>query len=63
MIKSWTLSRYLGRQYLLWFLVFLGGLSGIIYLFEVAELLRRAADLQNATLGVIVKMGSYKLPE
>jgi lipopolysaccharide export system permease protein len=63
MIRSWTLSRYLGRQYLLWFLVFLGGLSGIIYLFEVAELLRRAADLPNATLGVILKMGSYKLPE
>ncbi len=63
MIRNWTLSRYLGRQYLLWFLVFLGGLSGIIYLFEVAELMRRAADLPDATVGVLMRMGSYKLPD
>ena len=63
MIRSWTLSRYLGRQYLLWFLVFLGGLSGIIFLFEIAELLRRAADLPEATFGVILQMGCYKLPD
>jgi len=63
MMRKWTLSRYFGRQYLLWFLVFLGGLAGVIYLFEVAELLRRAADLPDATLGVILRMGSYKLPD
>lgn len=63
MIRHWTLSRYLGRQYLFWFLVFLGGLAGIIYLFEVAELLRRASNISDATFGVILLMGSYKLPD
>ncbi|NTU77699.1 MAG: LptF/LptG family permease, partial [Alphaproteobacteria bacterium] len=63
MIKGWTLSRYLGWNYLFWFAVFLGGLTGVIYLFEVAELLRRSADLPDATLGVVLRMGSYKLPD
>jgi lipopolysaccharide export system permease protein len=63
MIQSWTLSRYLGKQYLLWFIVFLGALTGIIFLFEVAELLRRATDLPDTTFGIILRMGCYKLPE
>lgn len=63
MIKGWTLAIYLGRQYVLWFFAFLLGLSSIIYLFEVAELMRRSADLANATFGVVLRMGAYKLPE
>lgn len=63
MIDSWTLSRYLGRQYLVWFFSVLFGLAGIIYLFEVAELMRRAADLEQVTLGIILRMGMYKLPD
>ncbi len=63
MIRGWTLTRYLGRQYLVWFLAFLIGLTGIIYLFEVAELLRRSANLADATLGVVLRMGAYKLPD
>jgi len=63
MIKGLTLSRYLGRQYLLWFVVFLVGLSGIIYLFEVAELLRRSANNNMTTLPIVLEMGSYKLPD
>ncbi len=63
MIQHWTLNRYLGRQYLMWFLVFLGALAGIIFLFEIAELLRRAADEPNANFILIIKMGLYKLPE
>jgi lipopolysaccharide export system permease protein len=62
MIASFTLGRYLARQYLLWFVVFLAGLSGIIFLFELAELFRRAADASGATFGVIFRMGIYKLP-
>jgi lipopolysaccharide export system permease protein len=58
-----TLNRYFGRQYLLWFLLFLASLSGIIFLFEIAELLRRAADSPETTFGLILKMGIYKLPE
>ena len=63
MLKSWTLSRYFGRQYLLWFVALLCGLTGIIFLFEVAELLRRTADMPNTTLGIVLRMGCYKLPD
>jgi lipopolysaccharide export system permease protein len=63
MIKSWTLSRYLGRQFFLWFAVFLAALMGVIYLMEVAELLRRAADRPETTLAIILRMGLYKLPD
>jgi lipopolysaccharide export system permease protein len=63
MIQHWTLNRYLGRQYLMWFFIFMGALAGIIFLFEVAELLRRAADRPDTTLGLIVRMGLYKMPD
>lgn len=58
-----TLSRYFGRQYLLNFMGFLLSLSGIIYLFEIAELLRRSAEKPDATFDVILRMALYKLPE
>jgi lipopolysaccharide export system permease protein len=63
MIQHWTLNRYFGRQYLLWFLLIMGALAGIIFLFEVAELMRRAADRPDTSLMLILKMGVYKLPE
>lgn len=63
MIRGWTLALYLGRQYMVWFLTFLLGLTSIIYLFEVAELMRRSADLTDATFGVVLRMGAYKLPD
>lgn len=63
MIKGWTLTRYLGKQYALWFVAFFLGLTDIIYLFEVAELMRRTSDVADATLGVVLRMGLYKLPD
>ncbi|MGE0108417.1 MAG: LPS export ABC transporter permease LptG [Bdellovibrionales bacterium] len=63
MIDSLTLFRYLGRQYLVWFFSFLFGLAGIIYLFEVAELMRRAADVDVISLSLVLRMGAYKLPD
>ncbi|HEU0117653.1 MAG TPA: LptF/LptG family permease, partial [Alphaproteobacteria bacterium] len=63
MIGHWTLNRYFGRQYLLWFSLFLFGLAGIIFLFEIAELLRRAADRPDASFMLVLRMGVYKLPE
>ncbi|MFA4994280.1 MAG: LPS export ABC transporter permease LptG [Bdellovibrionales bacterium] len=63
MTERWVLQRYLGRQYLLWFLVFLGALSGIVFLFEIAELMRRASTHQGVGFNLILKMGIYKLPE
>lgn len=58
-----TLNQYYGRQFLMWFFLFLGALAGIIFLFEVAELLRRAANRPDAGFGLLVKMGLYKLPD
>jgi lipopolysaccharide export system permease protein len=63
MIRGGTLGRYLGLQYLMWFMIFLLALAGIIFLFEVAELLRRAADRPDAGLALVLRMGLYKLPE
>ncbi len=63
MIQRWVLQRYLGRQYLLWFLIFLCSLSGIVFLFEIAELMRRAGGRPDVGFGLILKMGVYKLPE
>jgi lipopolysaccharide export system permease protein len=63
MIQHWTLNRYFGRQFLLWFALFLAALAGVIFLFEIAELLRRAADRPDTTLGLVLKMGIYKLPD
>ncbi|MBV8060419.1 MAG: LptF/LptG family permease, partial [Alphaproteobacteria bacterium] len=62
MINRMTLGHYLARQYLLWFGVFLGTLASIIYLFEVAELARRAAH-SDTPFSMLLRMGLYKLPE
>jgi lipopolysaccharide export system permease protein len=58
-----TLALYLTRHYLLWLGVFLVGLAGIVFIFEVAELLRRAADVPTATPAIVLLMALYKLPE
>lgn len=63
MMRGWTLAGYLGQQYLLWFLAFFAGLTGIIYLFEAAELMRRTSDIANATLPIVLRMAAYKLPD
>lgn len=63
MIRNWTLSRYFGRQYLIWFSLFMLALVGIVLLFEIAELSRRAAQRPDAGFLVILKMGIYKLPD
>ncbi len=63
MTSGFTLERYIARQFLMWFGSFLFALAGIILLFEIAELLRRSADVPSATLGIVLKMAFFKLPE
>ncbi|MDR3423522.1 MAG: LPS export ABC transporter permease LptG [Alphaproteobacteria bacterium] len=63
MMERWVLQRYFGRQYLLWFAVFLSALSGIVFLFEIAELMRRASGHADVGFDLILEMGVYKLPE
>jgi lipopolysaccharide export system permease protein len=63
MIRHWTLNRYLARQYAVWFMVILSSLTGIVFLFNIAELMRRAADHADTTFDLILKMGIYKVPD
>ena len=60
---SWTLSRYLARSYLLNFLALMLGLMAIIYFFDVVELIRRASKFDDVSLGLVLQMGLFKLPE
>ncbi|MFM2045010.1 MAG: hypothetical protein RLY86_3586 [Pseudomonadota bacterium] len=60
---SSTLSGYIGRQFVLWFLSVLGGMLAIIFLLDTVELLRRAANRPEASFELVVGMGLLKLPE
>lgn len=59
---SGTLGFYLMRKYALNFILLLFGLLGIVYLFDVVELLRRGGKL-GVPASVILQMGLLKLPE
>ena len=59
---SHTLSTYLAVQFLFWligvFLIFMA----IAMLFDVVEMLRRTADKDEITLGLVLYMSLLKLP-
>jgi lipopolysaccharide export system permease protein len=63
MNSSATLSRYIGRQFIVWFGLLLGILLSIILLLDTVELLRRAGSKPGATFGVVLQMALFKLPE
>lgn len=56
-----TLSAYVARQYVTWFLIYLLGLVGIILLVSTVDLLDRLAS-KDASLGIVVRMVLLKLP-
>ena len=58
-----TLSAYIGRQFLLAFVSVLAVILGVVFLFDVIELIRRAAS--RADLGIInlLLMALLKLPQ
>lgn len=58
-----TLYFYLAGIWLRHFLILLGLLLLIVYLFDTVELLRRAGDKEGVGLGLVLKMGLLKLPE
>lgn len=62
MKMSPTLSAYIGRQFLLWFLGMTLAILAIVFLLDTVELLRRAAGKPEATFWVVVRMGLFKLP-
>ena len=59
---STTLSIYIGRHFLLSFLVLFALFVLMVVLFDVVELLRRAAARPEVTFGMVVEMALLKLP-
>lgn len=59
---STTLSLYLGRQFLYGILLAFLVMGALVFLADLVEHLRRAADKQEATLGIIVAMSVLQLP-
>ena len=59
---SWTLSGYIARQYLLWFVVFLLVISGIVLLAGTADRLDRMANRDGVTFGVVLSVALFRLP-
>jgi lipopolysaccharide export system permease protein len=62
-MNSLTLLRYLGRQYMTSFLIFISVLLMVIYLIDTLELIRRAASHPEVTFAQIAKMSFFQLPE
>lgn len=57
-----TLSGYIGRQYAVWFCVFLLGISSIVLLAGTADRLDRLASKEGATFGVVFTIALLRLP-
>jgi lipopolysaccharide export system permease protein len=57
-----TIALYVGRRFLLTALATLGGLLFLVGLFDMIELLRRAATKPEATLPVLAEIVALKLP-
>jgi lipopolysaccharide export system permease protein len=60
---STTLSGYIGRQFALALVTVLLVILGIIFLFDVIELIRRAAGRPEIGFGIIMTMALFKLPQ
>lgn len=60
---STILSAYIGRQFLAAFLAVLMVIMGLILLFDLIELMRRAAALPDAGFGLLLGMALMKLPQ
>ena len=58
---SGTLSGYLARQYFFWFVNFLFGLTGVIFLVSTVDLLDRLAS-KDASLTLVLQMVVLRLP-
>ena len=59
---STTLSVYIGRNFLLSFVVLFGLFLLLILLFDTVELMRRAAAKPNVSFSLVMEMALLKLP-
>ncbi len=57
-----TLATYVGRNFFMSVIGMLGGLSGLVSLFDFLELLRESANRPNAGFGVVVEIEILRLP-
>lgn len=57
-----TLSLYVARRFLLMVLMMLVALSGLVALFDLIELLRRAATRQDVGLSLVAQIAALRLP-
>jgi len=58
-----TLSIYIARQFMAAFLSVLLAIMGIVMLFDLIELIRRAAGRAELGLGTLLEMALFKLPQ
>lgn len=59
---SWTLSRYLGRQFLMTVAITFGVFLCLIYMIDLVELTRRAASQKDVAFSALASMAILKLP-
>ena len=59
---STIFSYYVSRHFLISFLAVFSIFLGLIFLFDVIELLRRASGHEEIGLSAVLKMGILKLP-
>ena len=59
----WLFSRYLAKKFLLTFFAVLFVLAALILLFDVIDLLRRAASREYVSFWDVVRLGMYKVPQ
>ena len=62
MLSSPTISSYILRQFLLWFLVMFGTMVAVFGLIDAVELLRRGSGRPDATASVITSMALLRTP-
>lgn len=57
-----TLTLYVSRRFATMTLAMLAALAGLVALFDLIELLRRAATRQDATFGLVAQIAALRLP-
>lgn len=59
---SWSLSFYIGRQFLLWTAIVMATFVVIVFLASFTELMARSAGKPAATFGIILNMALMQMP-
>ena len=62
MLSSPTISRYILKQFLLWFAIMFAGILVVIGLIDAVELLRRGSGREDATASIITSMALLRAP-